>query len=176
MSLATSDHHSTLMSSKDYTRSTSTTRKSMSNSQSLAKYQILIHFTNGIPSTGLPSCKQLSKVLDHWIKCLAAQLQSLFSSSNILKMFLSKIKVNLDSTNAANDHHNLKLKMLCFNKMIWFLGCIPGLNYAFLIDDIDYLDPLILDDWLPSVLPKVSVPLKQLITTLFNVTLQNRFD
>ncbi|CAH8545388.1 unnamed protein product [Schistosoma haematobium] len=154
MSLATSDHHSTLMSSKDYTRSTSTTRKSMSNSQSLAKYQILIHFTNGIPSTGLPSCKQLSKVLDHWIKCLAAQLQSLFSSSNILKMFLSKIKVNLDSTNTANDHHNLKLKMLCFNKMIWFLGCIPGLNYAFLIDDVDYLDPLILDDWLPSVLPK----------------------
>ncbi|CAH8541100.1 unnamed protein product [Schistosoma haematobium] len=154
MSLATSDHHSTLMSSKDYTRSTSITRKSMSNSQSLAKYQILIHFTNGIPSTGLPSCKQLSKVLDHWIKCLAAQLQSLFSSSNILKMFLSKIKVNLDSTNTANDHHNLKLKMLCFNKMIWFLGCIPGLNYAFLIDDVDYLDPLILDDWLPSVLPK----------------------
>ncbi|CAH8540830.1 unnamed protein product [Schistosoma haematobium] len=154
MSLATSDHHSSLMSSKDYTRSTSTTRKSMSNSQSLAKYQILIHFTNGIPSTGLPSCKQLSKVLDHWIKCLAAQLQSLFSSSNILKMFLSKIKVNLDSTNTANDHHNLKLKMLCFNKMIWFLGCIPGLNYAFLIDDVDYLDPLILDDWLPSVLPK----------------------
>ncbi|RTG81692.1 telomerase protein component 1, partial [Schistosoma bovis] len=154
MSLATSDHHSTLMSSKDYTRSTSTTRKSMSNSQSLAKYQILIHFTNGIPSTGLPSCKQLSKVLDHWIKCLAAQLQSSFSSSNILKMFLSKIKVNLDSTNTANDHHNLKLKMLCFNKMIWFLGCIPGLNYAFLIDDVDYLDPLILDDWLPPVLPK----------------------
>ncbi|VDO99938.1 unnamed protein product [Schistosoma margrebowiei] len=154
MSLATSDHQSTLMSSKDYTRSTSITRKSMSNSQSLAKYQILIHFTNGIPSTGLPSCKQLSNLLDHWIKCLAAQLQSLFSSSNILKMFLSKIKVNLDSTNTANDHHNLKLKIVCFNKMIWLLGHIPELNYAFLIDDVDYLDPLILDDWLPSVLPK----------------------
>lgn len=66
--------------------------------------------------------------------------------------------------------------MLCFNKMIWFLGCIPGLNYAFLIDDVDYLDPLILDDWLPPVLPKVSVLLKQLITALFNVTFQNRFD
>ncbi|CAH8544456.1 unnamed protein product [Schistosoma rodhaini] len=154
MSLAKSDHQSTLMSSEDCTRSTSTTRKSISNSQSLAKYQILIHFTSGIPSTGLPSCKQLSKVLDHWIKCLAAQLQNLFSSSNILKMFLSKIKVNLNSANTANDHHNLKLKMLCFNKMIWFLGYIPELNYAFLIDDVDHLDPLILDDWLPSVLPK----------------------
>ncbi|CAI2729056.1 unnamed protein product [Schistosoma spindalis] len=154
MSLAKSDYRSTLMSSKDYTRSTSITQKSISNRQSLAKYQILIHFTNGIPSTGLPSCKQLSKVLDHWIKCLVAQLQSLFSSSNIFKMFLSKIKVNLDSTNTANDHHNLKLKMLCFNKMIWFLGYIPELNYAFLIDDVDYLDPLILDDWLPLVLPK----------------------
>uniref|UniRef100_A0A5K4F2R5 TROVE domain-containing protein n=1 Tax=Schistosoma mansoni TaxID=6183 RepID=A0A5K4F2R5_SCHMA len=154
MSLAKSDHQSTLMSSEDCTRSTSTTRKSISNSQSLAKYQILIHFTSGIPSTGLPSCKQLSKVLDHWIKCLAAQLQNLFSSSNILKMFLSRIKVNLDSANTANDHHNLKLKMLCFNKMIWFLGYIPELNYAFLIDDVDHLDPLILDDWLPSVLPK----------------------
>ncbi|CAH8495095.1 unnamed protein product, partial [Schistosoma turkestanicum] len=44
--------------------------------------------------------------------------------------------------------------MLCFKKIICFLGSVPELNYAFLIDDVDYLDPLMLDDWLPSVLPK----------------------
>ena len=66
--------------------------------------------------------------------------------------------------------------MLCFNKMIWFLGYIPELNYAFLIDDVDHLDPLILDDWLPSVLPKVSVLLKQLITILFKVTFLKKYS
>ncbi|KAH8877569.1 Telomerase protein component 1 [Schistosoma japonicum] len=156
MSLDKGTQQSTVISSPAIsTTTTNNTQKSiLSTSNSLAQYQILIHFTNGIPSTGLPSCKQLSKMLDHWIKSLIVHLQSFSNSSNILKMFLSKIKVHFASANTANDFHNLKLKMLCLNKMITFLGCIPELHYAFLIDDVDYLDPLLLHDWLPSVIPK----------------------
>ncbi|CAH8536159.1 unnamed protein product [Heterobilharzia americana] len=153
MLLARIDRQSADMKSKTLSKISSCSQKSNLDRKSLGEYQILLHFCNGLPNQNLPACQQLSILLDNWIISITDQLHSIFSSSPIHKAFVSKINMHLRCFRKAGDYHNLKLKMLCFKKLITFLNSTSDLKYVFLIDDIDYLDPLILD-WLPVQLPK----------------------
>lgn len=44
----------------------------------------------------------------------------------------------------------------CFGKLIEVLGSIDKMYFAFLIDDVGYLDPNDLD-WLPVIIPEVAL-------------------
>nr|CAH8820778.1 unnamed protein product [Trichobilharzia regenti] len=153
MSLAKNHQHFTTSDSKDCSTSSSKSSKSVLNRHSLEKYEVLIHFCNGLPCKNVLPCRQLSKILDNWIVSLIKQLQSFTRFSATHKTYLFKGDAHFRRYNGLHDYRSLKLKIFYFKQIISFLGCIRKMNYVFLVDDIEYLDPFLLD-WLPSRLPQ----------------------
>ncbi|CAH8571778.1 unnamed protein product [Schistosoma rodhaini] len=116
------------------------------------KHQILIHFCNGLSITGLPSNKKLNEILQYWLNLLIIQLDNICNCNDILKKLLNELKLSFN-VDKISSNMDLKFYIQCFARFINFLGYLNDIQFAFLIDDCDQLEPMTLE-WLPQILPK----------------------
>uniref|UniRef100_A0A183L3D6 AAA+ ATPase domain-containing protein n=1 Tax=Schistosoma curassoni TaxID=6186 RepID=A0A183L3D6_9TREM len=118
-----------------------------------AKHQIFIHFCNGLSISGLPSNRKLNEILQNWLNLLTIQLDNICNCNDILRKLFNEMKSSF-SVNIISSNINLKFNIQCFARFIQFIGYLNDIQFAFLIDDCDQLEPMTLE-WLPQILPKV---------------------
>ncbi|CAH8524482.1 unnamed protein product [Schistosoma intercalatum] len=117
-----------------------------------AKHQIFIHFCNGLSISGLPSNRKLNEILQNWLNLLTIQLDNICNSNDILRKLFNQMKSSFN-VNKISSNIDLKFNIQCFARFIQFIGYLNDIQFAFLIDDCDQLEPMTLE-WLPQILPK----------------------
>ncbi|CAH8545133.1 unnamed protein product [Schistosoma haematobium] len=117
-----------------------------------AKHQIFIHFCNGLSISGLPSNRKLNEILQNWLNLLTIQLDNICNSNDILRKLFNEMKSSFN-VNKISSNIDLKFNIQCFARFIQFIGYLNDIQFAFLIDDCDQLEPMTLE-WLPQILPK----------------------
>ncbi|KAH8877567.1 Telomerase protein component 1 [Schistosoma japonicum] len=133
-------------------------RKLISQRPKFAKHHVLIHFSNGLPVSGLPPKRKLNEMLKNWLRILTSQLDDLCDCNDLAKKVLHEITFSAkvrasESTNSISCDLDLKFNIQCFARFIQFIGYLKDQQFAFLIDDCDQLEPMSLE-WLPQILPK----------------------
>ncbi|VDP03410.1 unnamed protein product [Schistosoma margrebowiei] len=119
------------------------------------KHQIFIHFCNGLSISGLPSNRKLNEILQNWLNLLTIQLDNICNCDDILRKLFNEMKSSFN-VNKISSNIDLKFNIQCFARFIQFIGYLNDIQFAFLIDDSDQLEPMTLE-WLPQILPKVIV-------------------
>ncbi|CAI2729061.1 unnamed protein product [Schistosoma spindalis] len=117
-----------------------------------AKHQIFIHFCNGLSISGLPSNRKLNEILQNWLNLLTIQLDNICNCNDILRKLFNEMK-SFFNMNKISSNIDLKFNIQCFARFLQFIGYLNDIQFAFLIDDCDQLEPMTLE-WLPQILPK----------------------